>query len=100
MIRRNVRVVLQLSKAEAEHLDDLVVTSGLNRSVVLRKLIAGKDIKPRRPAEYVQVIRELNAIGNNLNQIARSANAFGLKSGNLADCQRLLTEVRDAVREL
>lgn len=35
----------------------------------------GKKICPRPPDEYVRLLREINAIGNNINQIARIANA-------------------------
>ena len=41
----------------------------------IRKLIMGKEIRPRPPDEYVKLLREINAIGNNINQIAHIANA-------------------------
>lgn len=42
---------------------------------LIRSLIMGLDIRPRPPDEYAGILRELSAIGNNLNQIARNVNA-------------------------
>jgi len=42
---------------------------------LVRALIMGLDIRPRPPDEYAGILRELSAIGNNLNQIARHVNA-------------------------
>lgn len=43
----------------------------------VRKLIMGFEVKARPPNEYAQLIKEVNAIGNNINQIAHIANATG-----------------------
>ena len=49
--------------------------TGLSVSVLIRKLIAGVQLRPRPPGEYTKLLRELSAIGNNINQIAYWANA-------------------------
>ena len=49
--------------------------TGLSVSVLIRKLIAGIQLRPRPPDEYPKLLRELSAIGNNINQIAYWANA-------------------------
>lgn len=49
--------------------------TGLSVSVLIRKLIAGSQLRPRPPDEYTNLLRELSAIGNNINQIAYWANA-------------------------
>ena len=41
----------------------------------IRKLIMGVEIHPRPPENVVMLLREINAIGNNINQIARKVNA-------------------------
>lgn len=41
----------------------------------IRRLVSGQEIRPRPPDEYAGLLRELSAIGNNVNQIARLANA-------------------------
>ena len=49
--------------------------TGLSVSVLIRKLIVGVQLRPRSPDEYTKLLRELSAIGNNINQIAYWANA-------------------------
>ena len=40
-------------------------------------MIAGEKMRPRPPNEYAEIRRQLAAIGNNINQIARAVNARG-----------------------
>ena len=49
--------------------------SGLTASSLIRKLIMGVQLRPRPPDTYAALLRELSAIGNNINQIAHWANA-------------------------
>ena len=44
--------------------------------VYLRRLIAGKEIKQRPPEKMTELLRQLAAIGNNINQIAKIANTY------------------------
>lgn len=41
----------------------------------VRRLIMGQEIRPRPPDSYAALLRELSAIGNNINQLARVANS-------------------------
>lgn len=41
----------------------------------MRKLIMGIQLRPRPPGTYAALLRELSAIGNNVNQIAHNTNA-------------------------
>ena len=45
--------------------------------VYLLTLIAGDKLRPMPPNEYAEIRRQLAAIGNNINQIARTVNARG-----------------------
>ena len=40
-------------------------------------MIAGEKMRPRPPNEYAEIRRQFAAIGNNINQIARTVNARG-----------------------
>ena len=42
---------------------------------LLRQLIMGVSLRPRPPDSYAALLRELSAIGNNINQLAHQANA-------------------------
>lgn len=50
---------------------------GLSQEAFVRALISGYLPKPLPPLDYHTLIRELHAIGNNLNQLAAKAHATG-----------------------
>ena len=64
-----------MNETEHRHLKEQVAISGFPMEVYLRTLIAGEKMRPRPPNEYAEIRRQLAAIGNNINQIARSVNA-------------------------
>ena len=65
--RRN-SVGLWLSDAELTHLRQQCQITGLNINTYLRKLIMGEHLCPRPPDAYAALLRELSAIGNNINR--------------------------------
>ena len=75
MRSRQNGVLIYLSDTEKQHLVKQAALAGVNVGAFIRKLIMGKEIRPRPPDEYVGLLREINAIGNNINQIAHIANA-------------------------
>lgn len=88
MRNRNISVLVRLNQTEHEYLRRQVAASGVSQEAYLRMLIAGYEVKPRPPEEYVQLLREVSAIGNNINQIARVANSKGFVSK--ADLKNLM----------
>ena len=66
---------MRLTEAERKHLDQLAQESGLSRSNVVRACLEQTEIRPHQPAEIGDLYREINRIGVNINQIARSVNA-------------------------
>lgn len=77
MRKRNIQIILRLNASEKEFLDQHVKKSGLPQETYLRVLINGYVPKELPPMDYHAMIRELHAIGVNLNQIAAKANAMG-----------------------
>jgi len=77
MRTRNKPVSTWLSEKEYSHLTKQAYNAGLKIDPFIRSLIMDSQIKPRPPDEYGKIIRELSAIGNNVNQIARVANSLG-----------------------
>ena len=75
MRERNHFIGVWLDEKEYSHLNQLCSTSGLNASAVLRQILSGTQLRPRPPDQYAALLRELSAIGNNINQIAYWANA-------------------------
>ena len=68
-------ITLRLNASEYAHLKQQTETSGLKMEPLLRRLILGLDLRPRPPDTYAALLRELSAIGNNVNQLAHQANA-------------------------
>ena len=74
MRSRPYYVSFWLDEQEHDHLLQLCADTGLTASALLRHLIAGTELRPKPPQEYAALLRELSAIGRNVNQIARWAN--------------------------
>ena len=101
MQKRTQQITVRLTKQEKSHLDKQVRLAGMKIEPFVRNLIAGSNIK-ERPAEYWgEMIRQLSAIGNNINQIAHIANATErIDIGELQETQRLMKEVWKIVKEV
>lgn len=70
-------ITLRLNAAEYAHLRKQTEATGLKMEPLLRQLVLGVNLRPRPPDEYAALLRELSAIGNNVNQLAHQANARG-----------------------
>lgn len=70
-------ITLRLNAEEYAHLRKQAEAAGLKMEPLLRQMILGVDLRPRPPDEYAALLRELSAIGNNVNQLAHQANARG-----------------------
>ena len=96
--RRN-SVGLWLSDAELTHLRQQCQITGLNTNTYLRKLIMGEHLCPRPPDAYAALLRELSAIGNNINQIAHWANARGnIREAEVTDAIALVRRAWELVK--
>ena len=77
MRKRGIRVQVWLNEEENSKLHNSAKKTGLSQESYLRVLINGYIPKDRPPLDYYAMMRELHAIGSNLNQIAAKANATG-----------------------
>lgn len=94
MGERNKTVSVRLSEKEKKHLKKQADTAGLKMEPFIRKLIMGVEIHPRPPENVVLLLREINAIGNNINQIARKVNACDeVSRKELTNISELLDEM-------
>ena len=75
MAQKEAFLSVRLSKQESQKLDSLCKASGLTASAAVRKLIAGAKIQENKAKDMKPLYQEINRIGNNINQIARSVNA-------------------------
>jgi hypothetical protein len=102
--KRNNQFHFYLNDVEAEKLNRRIIKSGLSREAYIRCLLDGLVPKDKPPPDYYSMRRELAAIGNNLNQIARIANATGdINSDDYAEQARAvnaaISRIDEAVRE-
>lgn len=102
MRKRTISFVLRLSETEHARLMKDVRRTGLSREAFLRALISGYAPKPLPPLDYHAMIRELRAIGNNLNQLAAKAHATGHLDhasfqNEASDLRRTVMQIREAV---
>lgn len=89
-------VTLRLNADQYAHLHRQAEASGLKMEPLLRQLIMGVDLRPRPPDTYAALLRELSAIGNNINQIAHNTNAK--KEAGQTDIDEAVGLARQAYR--
>lgn len=100
-MERNTAVLVRLSTQEKEKLKADAAACSLKTEPYIRKLIMGNVIRPRPPDDYVKLLREINAIGNNINQIAHIANAERHISQNkIEEVLHLQDEIMRLVRSV
>ena len=74
-------ISVRLTDAERRKLSQICAVSGLPVSAAIREMIGSVTIRQRPPQELHDLYVEINHIGNNINQIARTVNARGFASG-------------------
>ena len=89
-----------MNEAEHRHLKEQVAISGFPTEVYLQALIAGEKMRPRPPNEYAEIRRQLAAIGNNINQIARKANAGFATKEDVRELKFLMRTIEAKMAEL
>lgn len=77
MRKRNHRIWTYLNDEEYDHFLKLIEATGVSKEGFVRSVLSCNIPPPLVPDILYEVLRELRYIGNNLNQIARVANATG-----------------------
>lgn len=75
--------------------------SGLGTTAFVNDMLIHGEVKQRMPAAYGDLVKEVNRIGVNINQIARVANASQYVNVNdLRECISLLQEIKTIVVDM
>ena len=74
MRSRSLHISVWMNDTEYRHLKRQAELAGMGIDPFIRSLVAGTQLRPRPPDQYAALLRELSAIGNNINQIAYWAN--------------------------
>lgn len=99
--KRTRNILLRLSDEEWNYLKKNVAISCLNTQSYLRALIMGMEIEPKPPEQAAAIYREMNAIGININQIARTANTRqSVRQSDIDAIKYLLEQLWGKIREL
>ena len=77
MRTRNIQIKAMLNQKEKAHFDKQLAVTGLKKSDLLRRLIMGVDVQPKPIEEVIQIYRLVSNLANNVNQMAKIANATG-----------------------
>ena len=100
MRKREHFIGLWLDDTEYKHLLKQCDRSSLNASALIRHSIMGVNIQPKPPDIYAALLRELSAIGNNVNQIAYWANAAkSISKAELAETTALVKQAWRLVKD-
>ena len=75
-MKREFEVKIRLTHEEYARLNRDVEKVGCSRERYLRALIMKKEVKERPSMDLVSVLRNLQQINNNMNQIAMKANSL------------------------
>lgn len=78
MIKRPKEIKIRLTGKELETINKRAKESGYSRESYVRSLMNGRIPRPMPPPDYHAMIRELHAIGNNLNQISQKAHVLNV----------------------
>lgn len=74
MRNRNHSFLIRLNDEEFAILNEKTEKSRLPREVFVRKILKDGIVREAPPADYPKLLRSLSQIGNNLNQMAATAN--------------------------
>ena len=101
MRKREKAILCWLNEKEYEHLKKQAGASGLTVSALIRKLIMGQEIRQRPPAEMPELLRQMSAIGNNINQIAKVANSSKfVRQEDIKEIQKMQSDLYRTIKYL
>ena len=99
-MKRTVKKQFWFSKAEAQDLQKKAKKACLTEAALVRLLLRGYEPREKPDERFYDAMRELSAIGNNINQLAHQANARGAATGDeITEALRLVQQTARLVRE-
>lgn len=76
-MKRTIKKQFWFSREEAQTLQRKAKKACLSEAGLIRLLLKGYEPKEKPDERFYEVMREMSAIGNNLNQLAAKANTLG-----------------------
>ena len=78
MPKRTKQIIVRLTDDEHALLKRNITKTKLSQEAYLRSLICGHAPREKPDDHFYEVMRELSAVGNNINQIAQKAASLGI----------------------
>ena len=102
MRKRNNRLWVHLSDDEFDVVKHRIVKTGLSKEAYIRSVLLGNIPKEKPDERFYSAMKDLTGIANNVNQLARKANAFGSIHSRMLQVEaekwsQLQTEIREVV---
>lgn len=76
-MKQRIKKQFWLSPQEAKELKRKAKLCGITETAVIRVLLRGYEPREKTDSRFYETMRNLSAIGNNINQLAVKANALG-----------------------
>ena len=76
-MKQRIKKQFWLSPQDARELKRKAKLCGITETAVIRILLHGYEPKEKPDARFYEAMRQLSAIGNNINQLAVKANTLG-----------------------
>ena len=101
MLKRQKQVTIRFTEKEYGALKSKCETAGMKMEPFMRALVNGCEIKSRPPGSYKALAAQVAALGNNLNQLTRIANATGrTENAQLAEVNRIMERIWQVMEEV
>ena len=99
-MQRRIKKQFWLSPQDARELKRKAELCGITETAVIRILLHGYEPKEKPDARFYEAMRQLSAIGNNINQLARKANAGFASRDEVTRALRMLDRVYELMYQL
>lgn len=96
--KRKHQIALRLNDAEMNHLNTNARKTGMNREAYLRMLILGSVPAEKPNEDFLEVIKQLRHIGNNINQLVMIAHKTG--SIDILKFKQANEQLNDSIMEI
>jgi len=98
--KRNIRVTVRLSEEEYNKHESRRIKTGLSREAYIRNALDGIVLKEKPDERFFEAMKDISGIANNINQLARIANASGSIQTHMLKAEaekwsKLQTEIRE-----
>ena len=101
-MKRTVKKQLWFSKPEAQDLQKKAKKTCLSEAALVRLLVRGYEPKERPDEKFYDVMRQISAIGNNINQLSVKENSLGFIDTQMlkSEAERLQKYQADIQRQI